>query len=82
MAWESKISGTFGSVDKEFAGHLEDIKRAQKLLMQAFAEGVGWTEYVNTIEQWLRDHVTDAQLNEELIKEQMANVKSLARYFG
>ena len=53
MAWESKISGTFGSVDKEFAGHPGEIKRAQELLKQAFAEGVGWTEYVNAIEHWL-----------------------------
>lgn len=41
--WESRVAGTLGSADREFARHSADQERAWDLLAQLREEGVGLT---------------------------------------
>jgi len=78
MSWKNKISTCFGDVDKKFAGHPSDEKAARELLDSAFKENIGWQEFLDGIESWLKDQ----GLSKEKIKQEMDKVKNLPNYFS
>jgi len=45
MNWKDKIPGSFGYVDRKFAGHVLDSERAAELLEAANKANVGFNEY-------------------------------------
>lgn len=76
MNWKDKIPGSFGSVDKKFAGHALDSERAAELLEAANKADVGFKEYLTEIENWLKSvGCSDAHIQEEMKK-----VKDISRY--
>ncbi len=76
MSWKDQIPSCFGARDKIFAGHPSDSLSASKLLAQANEEGVGWKEYTETIESWLKNE----KCTPEHIREQMKMVVDIRSY--
>lgn len=77
MSWTSKISGCFGFVDKKFALHNTDRTHAQQMLSEALLSNVGFAEYREEIEFWLKSQ----NLDQEHIAKQMKRVSNLDSYF-
>jgi len=76
MDWKDKIPGSFGSADKEFAGHACDCERAAELLEAANKAGVGLNEYLTEIENWLKSK----GCGNDHIQKEMKKVKDIKRY--
>lgn len=76
MSWKDLIPSCFGAGDKIFAGHPSDSSAASKLLAQAIEEGVGWKEYTETIESWLKNE----KCAPEHIQKQMKKVVDVKFY--
>jgi hypothetical protein len=74
--WKDRIPGSFGSVDKKFAGHALDSERAAELLEAANKANVGLKEYLTEIENWLKSVGCSA----EHIREEMKKVQDIERY--
>ncbi|TLU81458.1 MAG: hypothetical protein FDX21_11550 [Chlorobium sp.] len=77
MSWKDKIPGSFGSVDKKFAGHSLDSERAAELLEAAIKANVGFKKYLAEIENWLKAEGCSAAH----IQEEMKKVNDISRYF-
>lgn len=76
MSWITRISGCFGVVDKEFALHASDTLRAAEMLKAACEENVGWSDYANEIENWLKAQGCE----KKHIEKQMERVKDIKNY--
>lgn len=76
MDWKNKIPGSFGMVDKKFAGHAFDCERAAELLVAANKADVGLKEYLAEIENWLKS----VGCNSDHIQEEMKKVKDIGHY--
>ena len=76
MDWKHKIPGSFGSVDKKFAGHANDSERAAELLEAANKADVGLNEYLTEIEKWLKSKGCSAKH----IQQEMKKVKNIEYY--
>ena len=83
--WKDLISGTFGCEDLIFAGHHSNKERAEKLLIDALSNGIGFGDYINSIQQWLESAVekkgSPKDFAESHIREQMARVRDVSIYF-
>lgn len=77
MNWKDLIPSCFGTKDKIFADHPSDRSSAAKLLAQANEENIGWKEYTETIESWLKKE----KCTPEHIQEQMKSVGNIKSYF-
>jgi hypothetical protein len=76
MSWKDKIPGTFGVADKKFAGHPCDSERAAEMLKIAIKEGVGYSDYLEGIEDWLKSQgCIQEHIDQEVIK-----VKNVSSY--
>ncbi len=78
MAWKEKISRCFGEGDVEFAGHSCEIERAVELLKSATSEGIGYSEYIAGIKQWL----VSKNLTSDEIEKELKKVEDLKSYFN
>jgi len=76
MSWKDKIAGAFGVADKKFAGHANDSERAAELLEAANKENVGYADYLQGIEDWLKSQ----GCNQKHIDQEMAKVKDVSSY--
>lgn len=76
MSWKKRIPCCFGAVDKKFARHANDCERASEMLAEANKENIGWKEYLEKIEDWLKEQGCNANH----IKEEMERVKDLRNY--
>lgn len=76
MDWKDKIPGSFGAVDKKFAGHALDCERAVELLEAANKADVGLKEYLTEIENWLKSE----GCRDNHIQREMKKVKDIGRY--
>ncbi len=69
--WQNRICGCFGMVDKIFAGHENEEKRAWKLLKKLRKQGVTWEEVEREFRIWLNNEVNC----QNHIDEQMESVE-------
>ena len=83
--WTDMIAGAFGLTDRVFAGHPNDVKSAREMLLKAFEEGVGCSQYLGTIQNWLVKNLpaddADNNARASFIKAQMERVCKLTSYF-
>lgn len=84
MCWQDKIGGCFGSEDKEFAIHPEDLKRAYEMLGKLLAANISMDEVEKSIKKYLNEAIHKKYKN----KKNDANAlnkhinKQLARAIG
>ena len=76
MSWKDKIAGAFGDTDKKFAGHANDSERAAELLEAANKEGVGFSDYLAGVEDWLNSQGCPRKH----IDEEMKKVNDVSSY--
>ena len=83
--WTDMIAGAFGVTDRVFAGHPNDVKSAREMLLKAFEEGVGYSQYFGAIQNWLVKNLPTDNANNDarvsFIKAQMERACKLASYF-
>lgn len=77
MSWKNKIGTCFGIVDKKFALHPSDAKAAAGIFAEAVNDEVGFEEFCNELENWMKSKNCSA----EHITEQMIRVKNMSSYF-
>ena len=78
MSFKKMIAGCFGSADKIFAGHHNEVERAKDMLIEALQETDSWGEYENAIKSYLEKE----DCTTEHINEQMKRVKNTEYYFN
>lgn len=54
MSFKDKIAGAFGSVDKKFAGHPNDLERAGELLVACVKEKISLEDLLRAVEEYLK----------------------------
>jgi len=71
MTWKRRIGSCFGSVDKKFALHSADEKRAFRLLEEMREEGVSWNDARDAAKDYLKQRTSNAKH----ISDQMKRVR-------
>jgi len=78
MSFKEKIPGCFGSADKKFAGHYNDVDRAKNMLIEALQETQSWKEFENAI----REYLSKEKCSTKHIDEQIERVRETRSYFN
>ena len=74
--WKTLLPACFGAVDCKFALHPYDRQNARELLVAAGRAGVTWKE----LEQAARQFLTDRQVSEAHLEEQIALMRDARSY--
>lgn len=76
MKLQDLIHGSFGDVDKKFAGHPADQNRAQKLLMYVIKNKITWEDLKKEVEKYLKK----SSASPDHIKEQIKKMRKLENW--